>query len=194
MLFDQPFFLGCQKKKKTPQEVWFGSPATYSYLKIFDCPAYAYVDNGKLEPRLMKCIFLGYKSGVKCYKLWCSEPKKLVISRDVIFYETSMIQVLATKDSSVETMQRANKQVEYETSLVPNSNEKSIPTDSIPVQQYYIARDKERRTIKPPQKYGEVDLVPYALSVVDNIESSEEPSTYEEVVNCSDSVKWMIAM
>ena len=47
----------------------------------------------------MKCIFLGYKSGVKGYKLWCPETKKLVISRDVIFYETSMIQVLAPKDS-----------------------------------------------------------------------------------------------
>ena len=56
-------------EKKTPQEVWPGSPATYSDLKIFGCPAYAHVNNGKLEPRSMKCIFLGYKSGVKGYKL-----------------------------------------------------------------------------------------------------------------------------
>ena len=62
------------------------------------------------------------------------------------------------------------------------------------MQQYSIARDRERKTIKPPQKYGEVDLVAYALSVVDNIESSEEPSTYEATVSCSDSGKWMIAM
>ena len=52
----------------------------------------------------MKCRFLGYKFGVKGYKLCCSKTKKLVISRDVIFYETSMIQVLAPKDSSVETV------------------------------------------------------------------------------------------
>ena len=57
-------------EKKTPQEVWSSSPATYSYLKIFGCPAYAHVDNGNLEPKLVKCIFLGYKSGVKGYKLW----------------------------------------------------------------------------------------------------------------------------
>ena len=78
-------------KKKTPQEVWSGGPATYSDLKIFGCLAYAHVNNGKLEPRLMKCIFLGYKSSVKGYKLWCPKTKKLVISRDVIFDETSMI-------------------------------------------------------------------------------------------------------
>ena len=32
------------------------------------------------------------------------------------------------------------------------------------------------------------------MSVVDNIESSEESSTYEEVVSCCDLGKWMIAM
>ena len=61
----------------------------------------------------MKCIFLGYKFGVKGHKLWCPETKKLVISRDVTFDETSMIQVLAPKDSSVETIQRVDKHVEF---------------------------------------------------------------------------------
>ena len=42
---------------KTPQEVWSGSPATYSDLKIFGCLAYAHVDNGKLEPRSMSVYF-----------------------------------------------------------------------------------------------------------------------------------------
>ena len=32
------------------------------------------------------------------------------------------------------------------------------------------------------------------MSVADNIESNEEPSTYEEAVSCSDSGKWMIVM
>ena len=115
-------------KKKTPQEAWSNSLATYSNLKIFGCLTYAHVDNGKLEHRSMKCIFLGYKYGVKGYKLWCPETKKLVISRDVIFDETSMIQVLAPKDSSVETVQRVNKQMEFHTCLVPNLDERSVPT------------------------------------------------------------------
>ena len=84
--------------------------------------------------------------------------------------------------------------MEFQTCLVPNSNEWSVPTTSVPVQQYSIVRYRERRTIKSPQKYGEVDLVAYALSVADNIESSEEPSTYEGAVSCTDSGKWMIAM
>ena len=110
-------------KNKTPKEVWSGSHATYLDLKFFLCPAYAHVDNGKLKPRSMKCIFLGYKSSVKGYKLWCLETKKLVISRYMIFYEISIIKVLAPKETSVETVERVDKQVEFETSFVPNSNE-----------------------------------------------------------------------
>ena len=84
--------------------------------------------------------------------------------------------------------------MEFETGLVPNSDEQSFPTTSVPMQQYSIARDRERMTINPPYKYGEADLVAYDLSVADNIEPSEEPSTYEEAVSCSDSGKWMIVM
>ena len=78
-------------EKKNPQEISSGSPPTYLDFKIFGSPTYAHVDNGKLEPRSIKCILLYYKFGVKGYKLCCSETKKLVISRDVIFDETSMI-------------------------------------------------------------------------------------------------------
>ncbi|KAG8496742.1 hypothetical protein CXB51_007919 [Gossypium anomalum] len=88
------------EKKKTPQEVWSGNPANYSDLRIFGCPEYAHVDNGKLEPRSIKCVFLGYKVGVKGYKLWCPENRKVVISRDVVFYETAMLPNLSLKDSS----------------------------------------------------------------------------------------------
>ncbi|KAG8491329.1 hypothetical protein CXB51_014498 [Gossypium anomalum] len=87
-------------EKKTPQDVWSGNPANYSDLKIFRCPAYAHVDNGKLEPRSIKCDFLGCKVGVKGYKLWCPENRKVVISRDIVFDETAMLPNLSLKDSS----------------------------------------------------------------------------------------------
>jgi hypothetical protein len=55
--------------KETPIEVWSSSPYNYSQLRVFGCTAYAHVDNGKLEPRAIKCILLGYGSSVKAYKL-----------------------------------------------------------------------------------------------------------------------------
>jgi hypothetical protein len=62
--------------KKTPIEVWSGSPYDYSQLRVFGCTAYAHVDNGKLEPRAIKCVILGYGSGVKAYKLWNPDTQK----------------------------------------------------------------------------------------------------------------------
>ena len=76
--------------KKTPIEVWSGSLADYSQLRIFGCTTYARVDNGKLEPRAAKCIFLGYQPSVKGYKLWNPQTRKVVLSRNVIFNESAM--------------------------------------------------------------------------------------------------------
>jgi hypothetical protein len=77
-------------EKKTPMEVWSGSPSDYSQLKVFGHTAYAHVNNGKLEPRAAKCVFLGYSSGVKGYKLWNPETKKSMLSRSVVFNESEM--------------------------------------------------------------------------------------------------------
>ncbi|KAG8493126.1 hypothetical protein CXB51_010660 [Gossypium anomalum] len=68
--------------------------------KIFGCPTYAHVDNGKLEPRAIKCVFLGYKAGVKGYKLWCPKNRKVVIRRDVVFDKTALLPYLSLKYSS----------------------------------------------------------------------------------------------
>ena len=45
---------------KTPEEIWFGHPPSLKQLKVFGCVAYAHIRQDKLEPRVVKCIFLGY--------------------------------------------------------------------------------------------------------------------------------------
>ncbi|KAG8472328.1 hypothetical protein CXB51_035360 [Gossypium anomalum] len=179
-------------EKKTPQEVWSGNPANYSNLKIFGCPAYAHVDNGKLEPRSIKCVFLGYKAGVKGYKLWCPENRKVVITRDVVFDETAMIPNLSLKDSSNKENQ---KQMEHQinTESTPQAITK-IENRVASSPQYSIAKNRTRREIKPPKKYAEANLVAYALNVAEDIDANQEPSNYSEAVSCEDSEKWMFAM
>jgi transposase InsO family protein len=76
--------------KKTPIEVWCGSPYDYSQLRVFCYTTYAYADNGRLEPRAIKYIFLGYGYGVKAYKLWNPEAHKAFYRRNVVFSESTM--------------------------------------------------------------------------------------------------------
>ncbi|KAG8481529.1 hypothetical protein CXB51_026324 [Gossypium anomalum] len=179
-------------EKKTPQEVWSGNPANYSDLKIFGCPAYAHVNNGKLEPRSIKCVILGYKAGVKGYKLWCPENRKVVISRDVVFDETAMLPNLSLKDCSNKENQ---KQVEHQinTESTPQVSTK-IDNRVASSPQYSIAKNRTKREIKPPKKYAEADLVAYALNVAEDIDANQEPSNYSEAISCEDSEKWMFAM
>ncbi|KAH9706494.1 hypothetical protein KPL70_012223 [Citrus sinensis] len=62
---------------KTPIEMWSGKHAQdYDSFRIFGCPTYYHVKDGKLDPRARKTIFVGFKGGVKGFKLWDLEDKK----------------------------------------------------------------------------------------------------------------------
>ncbi|GKC18850.1 retrovirus-related pol polyprotein from transposon TNT 1-94, partial [Tanacetum coccineum] len=52
-------------EKETPIEMWSGHPSDYGMLRIFGCVAYSHVKQGKLKPRAVKCVLLGYPEGVK---------------------------------------------------------------------------------------------------------------------------------
>jgi hypothetical protein len=75
---------------KTPQEVWTSKKPSLTHLKVFGCDAYVHVpkeNRSKLDKKVEKCIFIGYKDGLKGYNLWNPETKKVVYSRDVVFRE-----------------------------------------------------------------------------------------------------------
>ena len=80
---------------KTPLQVWSRSPATnYDSFHIFGCDAYYHVQESKLDPRAKKAIFMGFSSGVKGYRLWCPETKKIIHSRDVRFNESELVKTI----------------------------------------------------------------------------------------------------
>jgi hypothetical protein len=99
--------------KKTPIEVWSGSPYDYSQLRVFGCTAYAPVDNGKLEPRAIKCVFLGYRSGVKAYKLWNPDTQKAFFSRNVVFNEFAMFPSVVSTSATNQNSESISVQVEH---------------------------------------------------------------------------------
>ena len=73
----------------TPFEAWSGKKPSVNNLKFFGCVCYAQVSiekRTKLEEASERCIFIGYSSVSKGYRLYNLKTKKMIISRDV-FHE-----------------------------------------------------------------------------------------------------------
>ena len=77
-----------------PEELWLGKKPGYKHLRRFGSIAYVHQDQGKLKPRALKGVFLGYPQGVKGYKVWLLDEEKCVISRNVVFDEDSVYKSL----------------------------------------------------------------------------------------------------
>nr|GEX74205.1 retrovirus-related Pol polyprotein from transposon TNT 1-94 [Tanacetum cinerariifolium] len=92
-----------------PHRSWFTTYESFNgggVMKIFKgalvsmkdiqsgrCPVYVHVNKGKLAPRVIKCILLGYGSEVEGYRVWCPDPKyrKIIQRIDVSFYDDVII-------------------------------------------------------------------------------------------------------
>ena len=173
---------------KTPQELWSGKPPDFSNLRIFGFPAYGHIKQGKLEPRAIKGYFLGYPEGIKGFKIWTlnGKPSRILISRDVTFDEEQMLQsnveteIEATETEEEESAgQKVERPDSCKTTEQPSdqSKERKNPSE---LETYQLARDKKRRAIKMPKKYGIADLISYTLTVADEVNGGE-PLSYKKL-------------
>jgi len=104
---------------KILMEMWSGKAASdYNMLRVFGCPAFYHLSDGKLEPRARKTVFLGLKRGVKCYKLWDSEDRKIVLSRDVTFDESSIVKTSSSQQVESDQTKGISQRVERQPQIV----------------------------------------------------------------------------
>jgi hypothetical protein len=74
----------------TLKEKFIGKKSNVSHLKVFGYIAYVHVPDekrSKLDPKVEKCIFIGYSLEQKGYKCFNPSTRKLQMSRDVMFDE-----------------------------------------------------------------------------------------------------------
>ena len=58
--------------------------------RIFGCVSFVHVhsnEKGELDPRAVKCVFLGYSTTQKGYKCFHPPSRRFYVSRDVTFNE-----------------------------------------------------------------------------------------------------------
>ncbi|CAI7891070.1 unnamed protein product [Closterium sp. NIES-54] len=75
---------------KTPLEAWSGTKPDVTDLRTFGCTCYNHVPDvtrTKLEAKARVAMYLGPSADHKAWRVWDLEHGKLVVSRDVVFYE-----------------------------------------------------------------------------------------------------------
>nr|GEW94093.1 zinc finger, CCHC-type [Tanacetum cinerariifolium] len=81
--------------EKTPYKVWHRQAPKLSYLKVWGCEAFVKRDTltkpDKLEPRSIKCIFIGYPQEIMGYYFYYPPKNKLLVAQNAEFLENSLI-------------------------------------------------------------------------------------------------------
>nr|KYP48213.1 Retrovirus-related Pol polyprotein from transposon TNT 1-94 [Cajanus cajan] len=121
---------------RSPMDVlscFYPNMSTSSNLvpKVFGCVAFVHVhgpNRGKLDPRALKCVFVGYTYTQKGYKCYYPPSKKFFITRDVTFHEEQnyFSQPYLQGESLWE-----DKESQFEASTLPTLESKVVPESTL---------------------------------------------------------------
>ncbi|KAL4582349.1 hypothetical protein LXL04_006896 [Taraxacum kok-saghyz] len=163
---------------EVPEKIWTGKYISYSHLRVFGCKAFAHVSSElrkKLDLKSTPCIFIGYGDEEFGYKLWDPELKKVIRSKDVVFYENqyydSKSSVSEQQSSTVsEPISETNEDVPIEENVdeVEDVNQEGVEQGELP-------------------PLDTSDPLPEDAS-------EGEPESFQEAQSHSDKGKWQKAM
>ena len=132
----------------TPYEMWFGKKPKLSFLKVWDCDAYVEkLQPDKLEPKLKKCVFIGYPNETVGYTFYHRSEGKIFVAKNESFLEKEFL----SKEVS-------GRKVELDEVIVPSlelessSSQKTVPVMPTPTREEANDNDHEtshKVTTKP---------------------------------------------
>ena len=119
------------------ERVWIGKDVSYFHLKVFGCKVFAHVPKEqrlKLDNKANPCIFVGYEDVEFGYKLWDPKKKKMIKSRDLIFYENENL-------VNLEKTEKAKDAIVGVPDLTPTSSSSNHATNREDVQDENLGDD-----------------------------------------------------
>jgi hypothetical protein len=168
------------------------SPAvSHLQLRVFGCTAFVHLHKplrNKLEPRALKCIFVGYAQHQKGYRCYHPPTQKLYVTLDVVFHENIMY--YSAPESSSQEHNKGNWQTCYD-DLYVTRDKHSRNTSSHTMQdgnsEEYIEAEPQQDTgseenqIEVLQQETQVPQLPASpLQLCPEFESVTEPQVSSE--------------
>ncbi|GJR99478.1 retrotransposon protein, putative, ty1-copia subclass [Tanacetum coccineum] len=179
-----------KKVEKTPYEVWHGQAPKLSYLKVWGCEALVKRDTltkpDKLEPRSIKCIFIGYPKETMGYSFYYPPENKVLVARNAEFLENSLINQEASGSlEDLEIIQEEDTHPSIDTSL--NHEEDDLEMDE--PQSDIIPIRRSTRTRRPTDR-----MCLYIDAEEHELGDLGEPANYKAALLDPESDKWLNAM
>ncbi|GJZ51419.1 retrotransposon protein, putative, ty1-copia subclass [Tanacetum coccineum] len=179
-----------KKVEKTPCEVWHGQAPKLSYLKIWGCEALVKRDTltkpDKLEPRSIKCIFIGYPKETMGYSFYYPLENKVYVAWNAEFLENGLIDQEASGSlDDLEIIQEEDTHPSIDTSLNHEEDDLKInepQSDIIPIR-------RSTRTRHPTDS-----MCLYIDAEEHELGDLGEPANYKAALLDPESDKWLNAM
>ncbi|GKE89091.1 retrotransposon protein, putative, ty1-copia subclass, partial [Tanacetum coccineum] len=178
-----------KKVEKTPYEVWHGQAPKMSYLKVWGCEALVKRDTltkpNKIEPRALKCIFVGYPKETMDYSFYYPPENKVFVARNAEFFENEVID--HEESGSLEDLEiiQEDTHPSLDTSLDHEEDDQKInepQSDLNPIR-------RSTRTRRPTDR-----LCLYIDAEEHELGDLGEPVNYKAALLDPESDKWLNAM
>lgn len=125
--------------KAIPSEIWNKKPVDFSSFRVFGCRAMVKIPDAqrkKFDKKSIECIFVGYAENQKGYRLIQKSTNKLIISRDVIFFENEYAEGKNSSSLKIQITEVGDNELREESSdnsltdLYDETIETSVRNDS----------------------------------------------------------------
>lgn len=134
---------------RTPEEKWGGVKPDVSGLKIFGSKVMVHTPREKRtkwQAKSNQMIFVGFDDNKKGFRCFDDETKKVIVSRDVIFFESSISTVKA--DLSDELLSSVNHELAYNAEDdTDDENLADMPNDEFNTPNTSNAEQSTNRTV-----------------------------------------------
>lgn len=158
-----------------PEELWTKKKVNLSHLRVFGCEAHVLIPKekrAKLDSKTQTCIFVGYATESKGYRLIDPQnPRVIIVARDVVFIEDKMCDPVHHSYSDMQSPSQLSQ------ILVPlcDNQHVSVPQPNTPV----IPQPQPDTSVAPETLTDPSGTTSVSTSSPEYLSASDDPISHE---------------